>query len=90
MGVKVKETCMKEHQQGMPMKELVQKLNPMVRGWVNYFKAGNSARKFTELDRYVKVRLKAVWCRRHQRRTWPPTVYRSLGVYQATTEKVYV
>jgi group II intron reverse transcriptase/maturase len=89
MGGNVKETCIQAHQQGLPMKELVQKLNPKIRGWVNYFKAGNSSQKFSALDRYVKRRLKAVWCRRHQRKSWPPTVYRNLGVFQANTGKVY-
>lgn len=36
---------------------VVSKLNPVIRGWRNYFKHGNSTRKFQELDRYLRFRL---------------------------------
>lgn len=35
----------------------VSKINPIIRGWRNYFKHGNSTKKFQQLDRYVKYRL---------------------------------
>ncbi len=37
--------------------KMVSKLNPIIRGWKNYFKYGNSTKQFQELDRYVKYRL---------------------------------
>ena len=37
---------------------LVQDLNPVLRGWGNYFRTGNAARKFNQVDRYVVSRLK--------------------------------
>jgi RNA-directed DNA polymerase len=86
---KVKETCVQAHQQGMPMKELALKLNPMIRGWVNYFKAGNSSQKFSALDRYVHRRLKELWCRRHQCRKFPAEAYWNLGVYRASAWKAH-
>ena len=36
---------------------LIQKLNPILRGWGNYFRTGNAAEKFNELDSYVWKRL---------------------------------
>ena len=35
----------------------VERLNPVLRGWGNYFRYGNSARKFTTVDSYVHQRL---------------------------------
>ena len=32
-------------------------LNPVLRGWDNYFRWGNSSRKFTQIDSYVQARL---------------------------------
>jgi len=40
-----------------PMHEIVEELNPVLRGWGNYFRWGNSTRKFTQIDSYVHERL---------------------------------
>ena len=32
-------------------------LNPILRGWGNYFRTGNAADKFVQIDRYVTWRL---------------------------------
>ncbi|MGF7060916.1 reverse transcriptase domain-containing protein [Brassicibacter mesophilus] len=39
------------------MQEIVDKLNPIKRGWRNYYSTGNSTKKFQDLDRYVRKRL---------------------------------
>jgi len=36
---------------------LIRKLNPVLRGWGNYFRTGNAARKFNQIDGYVWHRL---------------------------------
>jgi RNA-directed DNA polymerase len=36
---------------------IVAKLNPIIRGWRNYFRVGNSTKKFQDLDRYVRQRV---------------------------------
>lgn len=41
----------------IPLKALVKELNPVLRGWGNYFRWGNSTRKFTQVDSYVHERL---------------------------------
>lgn len=42
---------------GRPVSAVVDDLNPVLRGWGNYFRWGNSARKFSALDSYVHRRL---------------------------------
>ena len=37
--------------------EVVGRLNPVIRGWGNYFRWGNSSRKFVQVDSYVQERL---------------------------------
>ncbi|MHB1599332.1 MAG: group II intron reverse transcriptase/maturase [Acidimicrobiales bacterium] len=40
-----------------PMDEVVGNLNPVLRGWGNYFRYGNSSQKFTAIDSYVHERM---------------------------------
>jgi hypothetical protein len=42
---------------GVSMPEIVSKLNPVIRGWRNYFDIGHSMRQLRALDRYVWFRL---------------------------------
>ncbi len=37
--------------------EVIAKLNPVLRGWSNYFRSGNADREFNELDSYVYRRV---------------------------------
>ena len=37
--------------------EIVKSLNPVIRGWRNYFAVGNSTKKLQDLDRYLRHRL---------------------------------
>jgi hypothetical protein len=46
---------------------LISELNPILRGWGNYFRTGNAALKFNQLDRYVLSRLRRFLVRRHGR-----------------------
>ena len=32
---------------------MIVELNPILRGWGNYFRTGNAAVKFIQIDRYV-------------------------------------
>ena len=43
--------------QRMALSEVVSELNPVIRGWRNYFRIGNSTQKLQDLDRYVRFRL---------------------------------
>jgi len=40
------------------VRELIQRLNPVVRGWGNYFRTGNAAKRFNQLDSYIHQRLR--------------------------------
>ncbi len=39
------------------MREVIRDLNPVLRGWGNYFRTGNASTKFRQVDRYVNQRL---------------------------------
>lgn len=71
-----------------PIGVLVTELNPVLRGWGNYFRVGNSARKFSLIDTYVKERLALFNSKKHQRsgRGWGLTHthewFVGLGVYR--------
>ena len=46
---------------------LIRDLNPVLRGWGNYFRTGNAAKKFGQVDDYVHWRLKRFLIKRHGR-----------------------
>jgi RNA-directed DNA polymerase len=54
---KVKAITAPRYRLGWPIGRLVDELNPVLRGWGNYFRWGNSARKFSQIDSYVHERL---------------------------------
>jgi group II intron reverse transcriptase/maturase len=43
---------------------LIARLNPVLRGWGNYFRTGNATRKFNQIDHYVRYRLGLFLARR--------------------------
>jgi RNA-directed DNA polymerase len=47
---------------GNDLRDLIAELNPILRGWGNYFRTGNSSIKFVQLDRYVDRRLRGLLC----------------------------
>jgi RNA-directed DNA polymerase len=49
------------------IREIVADLNPVLRGWGGYFRTGNAADKFTQLDRYVERRLRGLLVKRYGR-----------------------
>jgi RNA-directed DNA polymerase len=49
------------------IREIIAMINPILRGWGNYFRTGNAARKFNQIDRYVVWRLKRLLIRRYGR-----------------------
>lgn len=61
------------------IRQVVEVLNPVLRGWGNYFRTGNASLKFQEVDRYVNQRLVRLlrhvrgWARRpFSLRDWSP------------------
>ncbi len=75
---------------------VIGELNPVLRGWGQYFRTGNAADKFCEVDRYVVYRLKRMRIKRKGRhlrpgeaRRWTPTYFRSLGLHKLSGSVVY-
>jgi group II intron reverse transcriptase/maturase len=67
---------------------VVERINRRLRGWANYFRWGNSARKFAQVDQYVHERLMIWMSHKHKlrrRRNWGRFDHqwlRAIGVYQ--------
>jgi group II intron reverse transcriptase/maturase len=53
------------------LREVIADLNPVLRGWGNYFRTGNAARRFNQLDRYVERRLRRLRVKRKGRHLRP-------------------
>lgn len=49
------------------IREVIEMINSILRGWGNYFRTGNAARKFNQLDAYVWWRLKRLLIKRYGR-----------------------
>ena len=71
------------------VRELIAELNPILRGWGNYFRTGNSADKFVQIDRYVAWRLKRLLVKRKGRNLrageadrWTPDWLVQLGLHR--------
>lgn len=56
-------TCRKTHT--VPNKEMIDKLNRVVRGWTNYFYYGHSSREFCKLKDYLNMRVRIYLRRKH-------------------------
>ena len=39
------------------LRDVIEDLNPVLRGWANYFRTGNASKQFIQLDDYVRGRL---------------------------------
>lgn len=70
------------------VREVIADLNPVLRGWGNYFRSGN-ANKFTEIDRHVAWRLERLLVKRKGRNLrageaahWTPDWLWDLGLHQ--------
>jgi group II intron reverse transcriptase/maturase len=55
-------------QQPKNVKMVVDKLNPVLRGWGAYFRHGNVKKRFSELDSWVRMRLRSFI----EKQKWPP------------------
>ncbi len=71
------------------LRTTIAQLNPVLRGWGGYFRTGNAAIKFGQVDDYVKRRLKRLLIQRHGRQLrpgqaarWTPDFFHALGLYR--------
>jgi group II intron reverse transcriptase/maturase len=68
---------------------LIRDINPALRGWGNYFRTGNAAVKFKQIDSYVKDRLRRFMVRRKGRNLragefdrWTHDFFRNHGLHR--------
>lgn len=70
------------------VEEIITALNPVLRGWGNYFRTGNADDKFNQVDDYVHGRvLRWLWRRGGQRtrfrsERWPHERLHSMGLHR--------
>ena len=50
---------------------VIDELNPILRGWGGFFRTGNAARKFNQIDRYVVDRLRSLMVKKRGRNLRP-------------------
>ena len=73
--------------QSQPVKRLVEIINPILRGWTNYFRIGNSRRDFSYIQDWVEKKIRRHLGRARQRRgfgwkKWSKAwLYQELGVF---------
>jgi RNA-directed DNA polymerase len=69
------------------LKEVIDDLNPVLRGWGNYFAVGNSSRQLQAVDSYVRERLCLFLSKKHHRsgrgwaERWQHVNFRQEGLY---------
>jgi group II intron reverse transcriptase/maturase len=71
------------------LREVIDDLNPVLRGWGNYFRTGNAAKRFNQVDTYVWRRLRRLRLARKGRhlqpgevRRWSRESFWNLGLYR--------
>ena len=66
------------------LRQMIQDLNPVLRGWGHYFKVGDVTSLFESLDKWIRMRLRSKVIRRHaitqSNRRMPISVLRSLAL----------
>jgi group II intron reverse transcriptase/maturase len=72
---------------GEDVKQIIAKLNPVLRGWGNYFRSGTASREFLKMDSFVYERL-VRWLHRRggqraaRRVLWTAEQFRGMGLYR--------
>jgi RNA-directed DNA polymerase len=71
------------------LRDTIAQLNPVLRGWGGYFRTGNAAVKFGQVDDYVNRRLKGLLLKRYGRQLraghpahWTPDFFHALGLHR--------
>jgi RNA-directed DNA polymerase len=71
------------------LRVIIGELNPVVRGWGGYFRTGNAARRFVDIDNYVVDRLRALLLKRKGRNlrpgeilAWHRPFFEALGLHR--------
>jgi len=74
---------------GQDIREVIADLNPLLRGWGNYFRTGNAAAKFGHADDYVVFRLRRLMIKKRgrnlragQARAWTEDWFNGHGLHR--------
>ena len=81
---------------GVSLERIIGELNPMLRGWFNYFKHAVPS-EFRSLDGFMRRRMRAILRKREKRRgfaigfedhrRWPNAYFANLGLFTMTTAR---
>ena len=70
---KIRNLTQRRHWAGMrDIREVIRKVNPVLRGWGGYFRTGNASDQFNAIDSYVHERLLRLLMQRGGQRRWRP------------------
>jgi RNA-directed DNA polymerase len=71
------------------IRDVIAAINPILRGWGNYFRTGNAALKFIQIDDYVRSRLRRLMLKRYgrhlrpgQSNVWTREWFEAQGLYR--------
>jgi len=74
---------------GLDIRDVIAAINPILRGWGNYFRTGNANDKFVQIDRYVVWKLGRLMRKRYGRnlkpgqgQTWTREWFEAHGLYR--------
>jgi RNA-directed DNA polymerase len=77
------------HRAGQNIREVIADINPVLRGWGSYFRTGNAAQKFIQIDDYVISRLRGLMIKRYgrdlrpgQSKVWKRDWFEAHGLYR--------
>jgi RNA-directed DNA polymerase len=76
-----------KHHRSQPLEKIIEKINPILRGWLNYFRIGNSAKCFARIKRWIEKRIRIHLMRAKQRhgfgwKRWSTKeIFKRSGIY---------
>jgi group II intron reverse transcriptase/maturase len=79
------------HRRPIPLSDMVRQVNPVLRGWVNYFRRCNASRSLQRVHEYSEFKVRKVVQRRRRYRTFGwhhvslSEIYDDLGLYNDYT-----
>jgi RNA-directed DNA polymerase len=91
---KLKETFRRFRSQ--PVSKVIEEINPILRGWVNYFAIGNSSRCFSYIRHWVEKKIRRYLARARQRpgfgwKRWSSRwMYQQLGLFDNYRVRRYI
>jgi group II intron reverse transcriptase/maturase len=86
---RVRELTLRRPNAGRDIQEIIRDINPVLRGWGNYFRTGNATAKFLQVDTYVWRRLRRLKGKQKGRNLkpgqflkWDRDFFYKLGLYR--------